>query len=44
MDRLRSKERAVFGKVRYMAASGLERKAKPGEYVEKVDRMVEESG
>jgi len=31
-------ERAVFGKVRYMSARGLERKAKPKEYVEKVER------
>ena len=29
-------ERAVFGKVRYMSAGGLERKAKPKQYVEKV--------
>ncbi|AHY47479.1 FAD binding domain of DNA photolyase [Rubrobacter radiotolerans] len=35
------KERAVFGKVRYMSSGGLERKAKPEEYVEKVDRLVE---
>jgi deoxyribodipyrimidine photo-lyase len=34
------KERAVFGKVRYMAASGLERKCDIGAYVEKVDRRV----
>ncbi|MDQ3506942.1 MAG: deoxyribodipyrimidine photo-lyase [Actinomycetota bacterium] len=38
------KERAVFGKVRYMAASGLERKAKPKKYVEKVKGRIEESG
>src|SRR5215216_5217483 len=31
-------ERAVFGKVRYMSARSLERKAKPKEYVEKVER------
>ena len=31
-------ERAVFGKGRYMSAGGLERKAKPKEYVEKVER------
>jgi deoxyribodipyrimidine photo-lyase len=37
-------ERPVYGKVRYMSAGGLERKARPGEYVEKVDRMVEEGG
>jgi deoxyribodipyrimidine photo-lyase len=35
-------ERPVFGKVRYMAASGLERKTEPEEYVEKVDRLVRE--
>ena len=35
-------ERAVFGKVRYMSAGGLERKAKPEEYVEKVQRLIEE--
>jgi deoxyribodipyrimidine photo-lyase len=33
-------ERAVFGKVRYMSAGGLERKAKPKEYVEKVERRT----
>jgi deoxyribodipyrimidine photo-lyase len=37
------KEREVFGKVRYMSAGGLERKAKPAKYVEKVERLVEES-
>ena len=35
-------ERAVFGKVRYMSAEGLKRKAKPKAYVEKVDRLIEE--
>ena len=35
-------ERPVFGKVRYMSASGLERKAKPDRYVEKVKRLIEE--
>jgi deoxyribodipyrimidine photo-lyase len=35
-------ERPVFGKVRYMSAAGLERKAKPEEYVEKVERMISE--
>lgn len=34
-------ERPVYGKVRYMSAGGLERKTKPGEYVEKVERLVE---
>ena len=36
------KERAVFGKVRYMSAEGLKRKAKPEAYVEKVDRLIAE--
>src|SRR5215207_5021388 len=36
------KERPVLGKIRYMSAVGLERKAKPEEYVEKVERLVEE--
>ena len=35
-------ERDVFGKVRYMNANGLERKAKPKQYVEKVEKLVEE--
>ena len=35
-------ERDVFGKVRYMNANGLERKAKPKEYVKKVDTLVAE--
>ncbi len=35
-------ERVVFGKVRYMSAGGLERKTKPEEYVEKVERLIEE--
>ena len=35
-------ERPVYGKVRYMSAGGLERKAKPGQYVEKVERLVEQ--
>ncbi|HEX2729663.1 MAG TPA: deoxyribodipyrimidine photo-lyase [Rubrobacteraceae bacterium] len=29
-------ERAVYGKVRYMSAGGLERKSKPAQYIEKV--------
>ena len=33
-------ERLVFGKVRYMSAGGLERKANPKEYVEKVERLA----
>jgi deoxyribodipyrimidine photo-lyase len=35
-------ERPVFGKVRYMSAGGLERKASPKEYVQKVERLSEE--
>ena len=35
-------ERDVFGKVRYMNAAGLERKADPKAYVAKVDRLVAE--
>ncbi|SEP67895.1 deoxyribodipyrimidine photo-lyase [Microlunatus flavus] len=35
-------EREVFGKVRYMNAAGLERKAKPKEYVAKVDELERE--
>jgi deoxyribodipyrimidine photo-lyase len=34
------KERPVFGKVRYMAAGGLERKAKPREYVRKIEERT----
>ena len=37
-------ERAVFGKVRYMSAGGLERKADPEAYVEKVEGLIEEAG
>ncbi|HET7478127.1 MAG TPA: deoxyribodipyrimidine photo-lyase [Rubrobacteraceae bacterium] len=33
-------ERAVYGKVRYMSAGGLERKSKPDQYVEKVEERV----
>ena len=35
-------EREIFGKVRYMNANGLRRKADPDAYVEKVDRLVAE--
>ena len=35
-------ERDIFGKIRYMSASGLERKADIEEYVEKVVRLVED--
>ncbi len=37
-------ERGVFGKVRYMSAGGLKRKADPEGYVEKVKKLVEEVG
>jgi deoxyribodipyrimidine photo-lyase len=37
-------EREVFGKVRFMSAGGLERKTKPEQYVEKVDKRIEASG
>ena len=33
-------EREVYGKVRYMSSGGLERKAKPEQYVEKVERRI----
>jgi deoxyribodipyrimidine photo-lyase len=36
-------ERAVFGKVRYMSAGGLERKAKPAQYIEKVNALLEQA-
>ena len=36
--------REVYGKVRYMSASGLARKAKPEQYVEKVEKRVGASG
>jgi deoxyribodipyrimidine photo-lyase len=36
------KERPVYGKVRYMSSGGLERKAKPEKYVEKVEARVSE--
>ena len=35
-------DRPIFGKVRYMAASGLERKCDIGAYVVKVDRLARE--
>ncbi|HET7273216.1 MAG TPA: deoxyribodipyrimidine photo-lyase [Rubrobacter sp.] len=37
-------EREVYGKVRYMSARGLERKTKPEQYVEKVEKRIEASG
>jgi deoxyribodipyrimidine photo-lyase len=37
-------ERPVFGKIRYMAASGLERKCDIKAYVRKVDKRVRRSG
>ncbi len=33
-------EREVFGKVRFMSAGGLERKTKPDQYVEKVEKRI----
>jgi deoxyribodipyrimidine photo-lyase len=36
-------ERQVYGKVRYMSAGGLERKAKPEQYVRKVEKRIEGS-
>ncbi|MGI9047968.1 MAG: deoxyribodipyrimidine photo-lyase [Rubrobacteraceae bacterium] len=36
------KEREVYGKVRYMSSGGLERKAKPEQYVEKVEQRIGE--
>ena len=37
------KERPVYGKVRYMSRGGLERKADPDAYVEKVNRLAAEA-
>ncbi|HEX6710026.1 MAG TPA: deoxyribodipyrimidine photo-lyase [Rubrobacter sp.] len=37
-------EREVYGKVRYMSARGLQRKSKPEQYVEKVEKRIEASG
>jgi deoxyribodipyrimidine photo-lyase len=37
-------ERPIFGKIRYMAASGLERKCDIGAYVAKVNALVRKSG
>jgi len=37
-------ERAIFGKIRYMAASGLERKCDIQAYVQKVDRLGSRAG
>jgi deoxyribodipyrimidine photo-lyase len=37
-------ERPVFGKVRYMTAGGLERKSRPDQYVEKIEKRIEEAG
>ena len=36
-------EREVYGKVRYMSAGGLERRTKPEQYVEKVEKKIEAS-
>ncbi len=38
------KERPIFGKIRYMAASGLERKCDINGYIEKVKRLVRVNG
>ncbi len=38
------RERAVFGKVRYMNAAGLKRKADPDAYVEKVAELMDRAG
>jgi deoxyribodipyrimidine photo-lyase len=37
------KERPVYGKVRYMSQGGLERKADPDAYVEKVERLARQA-
>jgi len=37
-------EREVYGKIRYMSASGLERKANPERYVEKVEKRIGAAG
>jgi len=37
------KERPVYGKVRYMSQGGLERKADPEAYVDKVDRLARQA-
>jgi len=37
-------EREVYGKVRYMSSGGLERKTKPDQYVEKVEKRIGASG
>jgi deoxyribodipyrimidine photo-lyase len=37
-------EREIYGKVRYMSASGLKRKAQPEQYVEKVEKRIGASG
>jgi deoxyribodipyrimidine photo-lyase len=36
-------ERAIFGKIRYMAATGLERKCDINAYVDKVDALMKKS-
>jgi deoxyribodipyrimidine photo-lyase len=33
-------ERKIYGKVRSMKASGLEKKTKPGKYIEKVNKLT----
>ncbi len=37
-------EREIYGKIRYMSAGGLERKTKPDQYVEKVEKRIGASG
>ena len=36
-------ERPIFGKIRYMAASGLERKCDIQGYVNKIDRLLKKA-
>lgn len=37
-------ERPIYGKVRYMSSGGLERKSKPDQYVQKIEKRIEVSG
>ncbi len=43
---MQSSQRAEHnhGKIRYMSAGGLERKAKPEQYVQKVEKRIEAPG
>jgi len=36
-------ERPIFGKVRYMSAGGLERKADPKAYIQKVEKLIQKA-